>query len=136
MKPDEISPDRINAANADAEAGCEDAYGQSSFAPPVSQEEIFRQLIEDELKEGRLTRSRRKRIVRYAVHLRLSAIQVGRMIQDGRRKALDSDDPAVRRHALKLVEPPPERIPVAWKISAVIALAIVADLIVIALIGS
>lgn len=67
-------------------------------------ETIFRELIAQELRAGRLTRAGRKRIVQYAAQLGLSAVDAGRLIEQCRGSALQSVDPAERRHALKLVE--------------------------------
>jgi len=100
-----------------------------SSAHAISQEEIFRQLIADEVRAGHLTPARRRRIVRYAAQLRLSAVDVGLMIAQCREEALQSQDQTERLHALKLVEPPKPRIPIAYKLSAVVLVAIIIDLL-------
>ena len=61
------------------------------FAPSIDMTAIFRQLIADEVRTGRLTRARRRRIVQYAAHLGLSAVQVGRLIAECREEATRSD---------------------------------------------
>ena len=98
-------------------------------ANAISQEEIFRQLIADEVRAGRLTPARRRRIVRYAAQLRLSAVDVGLMIAQCREEALQSQDQTERLHALRLVEPPTPRIPIAYKLSAVVLAAIIINLL-------
>jgi hypothetical protein len=104
---------------------------RSGFAPPIDTGEIFRQLVEDELRNGRLTRARRKRIIQYATQLRMSAVQAGQLVEACRQKALESKDPAERRHALRLVEPRPERVPLIFKIALLIGLAILLDLLLL-----
>ena len=53
------------------------------------------------------------------------------MITTCREQVLDSADPVERRHALKLVELEPERIPIAFKLAFVVALAIAVDLLLV-----
>ncbi len=106
------------------------ARGQGS-APALDESEIFRQLIKTELRNGRLTSSQRRRIVRYAAKLRMSAVEAGQLIARCREEALQSDDPTERVHALRLVQPETGHTPIALKISLVIALAILVDLLVL-----
>ncbi|MCH8149866.1 MAG: hypothetical protein IH987_18110 [Planctomycetes bacterium] len=103
--------------------------GPPTYVPKIEMREIFHQMIADELRNGRLTRERRKRVIRYAAQLGLSAVEAGRLITTCREQVLESADPVERGYALKLVEPAPERIPVAFKLAAVVVLAIVADLL-------
>ena len=105
--------------------------GPSTFVPKIEMREIFHQMIADELRNGRLTKDRRKRVIRYAAQLGLSAVEAGRLITTCREQVLKSADPVERGYALKLVEPAPERIPVAFKLAAVVVLAIVADLLLL-----
>jgi hypothetical protein len=101
------------------------------FVPSIDTREVFRRLIADELRSGRLTPSRRRRIVRFAAHLGLSAVQVGRLITACREETLRSADANERRHALRLVEPAPTRVPTHFKIALVVAGAILLDLLVL-----
>ncbi len=105
------------------------------FTPPISTRDIFEQLIADELRAGRLTASRRKRIVGYATGMGLSAVQAGRLITACRDEALAGDDEVARHHALRLVDPPADglskRARLSWFLAAVIAL----DLVVVFLLG-
>lgn len=101
------------------------------FDSPIDTEEIFRQLIVDELRCGRLTPSRRRRIVQYATQMGLSARQAGRLIETCRGLALHSSDPTERRRAFRLVEPRPARIPTHFKIALVVAAAILLDVLFI-----
>ena len=101
------------------------------FVPPIDSEEIFRRLIADELRSGRLTRAQRRRIVLYGASMGLSAVQIGRLVSTCREEALESDNPTERYHALRLVEPLPPLIPTHLKISLVIAAAIVLDVLLI-----
>lgn len=105
--------------------------GPPTYVPKIEMREIFHQMIADELRNGRLTRERRKRVIRYAAQLGLSAVEAGRLITTCREQVLESTDPVERGYALKLVEPEPERIPVAFKLAAVVVLAIVADLLLL-----
>ena len=101
------------------------------FAPAIDNREIFRELIKDELRNGRLSAAGRRRIVRYAANLRMSAVEAGQLIARCREEALKSHDPVERFHALRLVQPEPSRAPIALKISIVVALAILADLLIL-----
>ena len=101
------------------------------FVPSIDTDEIFRRLIADELRAGRLTRARRRSIVQYAAQMGLSAVQAGRLIAACRDEALRSRDPIERRCAFRLVDPPPARVPTPLKIAMVIAAAIVLDLLVV-----
>lgn len=100
-----------------------------AFVSKIEMRDVFHQMIADELRNGRLTQERRKRIIRYAAQLGLSAVEAGRLITTCREQVLESADTAGRRHALKLVEPEPERVPAAFKLALVVALAIVVDLL-------
>ena len=103
----------------------------ATFIPSIDTRDIFRQMIALEVRNGRLTPARRRRIVRYAAQMGLSAVEAGQLITASRKEVLESDDPTERYHALRLVEPAEERIPVAVILSIVLALAILADLIFI-----
>ncbi len=107
------------------------------FAPSIDMTVIFRELIADEVRTGRLTRARRRRIVQYAAQLGLSAVQVGRLIAECRRQATRSDDPAVRHHGLRLVDhrkaalPTPPSVSMPLKIAVLVAAAILLDVLVV-----
>ena len=101
----------------------------STFVPSIDTRDVFRQMIAMELRNGRLTAGRRRRIVRYASQMGLSAVEAGQLIAACRREALESNDPAERYHALRLVEPAPPRVPVAVVLSVALAVAILLDLI-------
>jgi len=73
----------------------------------LTHREIFREMIAQEVRCGRMDAARRRRIVRYAAQLGLSAVEAGEMIETCREEALRSEDPIIRRHALRLVEAPP-----------------------------
>ncbi len=102
-----------------------------AFVPRIEKRDVYYEMIASELRNGRLTRARRKRIIQYAAHLGLNAVEAGRLITQCGELALQSDDPVERDHALKLVEPEPERVPIAFKIAIVVALALVVDLVVL-----
>lgn len=96
---------------------------------PIDAREIFREMIAQEVRSGRLTPARRQRIVRYAADLRISAEETGRLIAECREEALESGDPDVTYHAMRLVEPPPAAAPLMVKIATVVAVVIVVHLI-------
>ena len=95
----------------------------------IDTKEIFRRLIAQEVRSGRLTPSRRRRIVRYAAQLHLSAVETGRLIAECREEALESEDPVEIYHALRLVEPPPATMPWPLKIAIALAGAVLINLI-------
>jgi len=101
------------------------------FTPMIHPRDIFRELIAQEVRGGRLSPARRRRIVRYAAQLGLTAVEVGRMVTACREEALTSEDPQEQRHALRLVEPPPERLATPLKIALIVVAALVVDLIAI-----
>lgn len=102
-----------------------------AFVPSIDTRDVFRQLIVDEIRNGRLTRARRRRIVRYAAQLGLSAVQAGRLITACREEVLQARDPTERYHALRLVEPTPTRVPTHIKIALLVAAAIILDLLLL-----
>ena len=104
-------------------------YSSRDFVRRIDTQEIFRELIAQEVRSGRLTPSRRRRIIRYAAQLHLSAVETGRLIAECRDEALQSDNPEEMYHALRLVEPPQAEMPVALKVAIVAAGAIVVNLL-------
>lgn len=72
-------------------------------------------MIAREVQCGRMDAARRRRIVRYAAQLGLSAVEAGEMIEACREEAARSDDPRVRGHALRLVEAP-QTMPLSTKL--------------------
>ena len=54
----------------------------SVFSSTSDAKSIFRELILEELRAGRLTPIRRSRIVRYASQIGLTAIEAGRLIAE------------------------------------------------------
>ncbi len=96
----------------------------------ISEEEIFAELIRFEVRTGPLTRARRRRLVRYAAHLRLSAVDVGEMIT-ACRAGLDEDPPRpMPRPTLKLVLPPKTR-GTSARIAALVAGALAIDVLIL-----
>jgi len=55
---------------------------ERTFIPAVDREAIFRELVRQELRVGRLNRATRARIVRYACGMGLSALQAGKLIEN------------------------------------------------------
>lgn len=50
---------------------------------------IFRRLISQEIRNGRLSTYRRRRIVQYAAHLGISAVDMGKMIEHCSQKCFE-----------------------------------------------
>jgi len=132
----EIAPPRVIMAAEGGrtivyESDRDDARGPAVRFTPFGQtrrigtKEIFRELIAEEVRSGRLTPSRRRRIVRYAAQLHLSAVETGRLIAECRDEALESDDPEEIYHALRLVEPPPPTMSFPAKAAIALTVAIV-----------
>lgn len=105
-----------------------DAATPTSYSPPIETRDVFRQLIMDEIRNGRMTHARRHRIVQYAAQMGLSAVEAGRLIAACRSELLQDEDADTRNHALRLVEPEPERIPTVYKIWAIVAIVTILDL--------
>ena len=100
-------------------------YSPSDYTQRIDTKEIFRELIAQEVRSGRLTPSRRRRMVRYAAQFHLSAVETGRLIAECRDEALESEDAEEIYHALRLVEPPPPTMPLPVKAAIALTVAIV-----------
>ena len=106
----------------------EDSDGKCSFgSPTLCTQDIFEQLIEEEVSAGRLTKSRRKRIVRYAAQLRLSAVDAGMMIEQARRRAAMAQPHDDHPHGLRFCLPSARSEGPVWKIWGAVILAIGVD---------
>jgi len=110
-----------------------------AVAAPIDQREIFRQLIEDEIRNGRLTRARRRRIVRYAAQLRLSAVEAGNMIERCRARLAEerelygsaANPPQLKLAARpKLVHEPPYA-SIVWQLWLILVAALMFDLVML-----
>lgn len=112
----------------------DDRTAQQSWVPSIDTHVVLERLIADELRAGRLTPGRRRRIVRYAAGMGLSAVQAGRLVSRIRDEALASDDPELRSHALRLAAPAEKRIPGHQKMVLIVAAAILIDIILLRLI--
>ena len=114
------------------DSGCPTAGG---FAPPIDMQDLFRQLIADELRAGRLTPWRRRRIVRYAAQLGLNAVQAGRLVEECRQAALDSTDALERRRALRLAPAERRTHPVVLRLALIVCTVVLVDLLRRVLLG-
>ncbi len=105
-----------------------------TFIPPT--ELILRTMIETEIRTGRLTPARRRRVVKYAMGMGLSAIEAGRLVAQCRDEALAGDDPVARETALKLVpRPAPDRRPAASVLAVALAATAVFKLAMMLVLG-
>lgn len=106
---------------------------RDAHAGVISTGDVFRQLILDEVRTGRLTPARRRRIVAYAARLGLSAVEAGELLEDCRRQLEREDHPAADMPALKLAEPaPPEtrQTPILFAAVIIAAAAVTLDVLV------
>lgn len=89
-----------------------DADGERpAFQPTMHLDDIFRELIRAEIRNGRLSAWRRRRIVQYAAQLKLSAVEAGRLIEECRNELFVGDDTEAAEHALRLQpHPQPHRL--------------------------
>lgn len=101
---------------------CDEAPARPPHAVEVNVAEVIERVIEMEIRSGKLTPARRRRLVRYAASLGLSAREAGELVQRCAERAAESDNPLERRAALRLVRPPADRRPWA-AIAAVVILA-------------
>ena len=81
--------------------------GLGFWQPPIDTKDVFRALIEDELRAGRLNARHRARIVRYAAQMGLTAVEAGRLITEC--QAVAQAAPESPAPALRFVPVPPRR---------------------------
>lgn len=99
-------------------------FASEGATPPgvPSNELILRTMIANEIRTGRLTPARRRRVVKYAMGLGLTAVEAGCLIAECRDEALASEHPVERETALRLIpKPSPDRRPVAALLAVVLA---------------
>lgn len=118
----------LDAHDGIVEPALADAGEHREFAGPVDQEAIFQKLLWDELRAGRLTKRRRRRILQYAAQLGFSAREIGDLLDHTKQHAEVNGDRKIQRRALELIDPPEPRVPIAWMLSMIIALVLLADL--------
>ncbi len=148
----EIMQDGFSVRRDETSDGA-DGEAPPPFVPSIDMQQVFRQLIIDEIRSGRpaeagsLTPAQRRRIVRYAAGLGLSAVQAGRLITSCHNEAGELAGPVSKMaspgsanrstkeptYTLHLVEPAPPRIPTVWKIALVVTCALVADWLILTL---
>jgi len=92
---------RLVGANDDHRDGTH--AEQSAFRPTIHMDDIFREMIRMEIRCGRLSPWRRRRIVQYAAQLNLSAVQAGRLIEECREELYAEWD-SVPGHTLVVEE--------------------------------
>lgn len=94
------------------EDGTDSCAERPVYQPTMHLDDIFRELIRAEIRNGRLSAWRRRRIVQYAAQLKLSAVEAGRLIEECRDELLVGDAPEATEHALRLLPvPQPHRSP-------------------------
>jgi hypothetical protein len=86
-------------------------YTDAAFKPPIYTQDIFHQLILEEIRQGRMTTTRRRQIMRYAREMRVSPSAVDRLINSCRNEMLQSPDPEERRRARDSVRSDPDGVP-------------------------
>ena len=100
-------------------------------ARPIELTEVFRALIKEELRHGKLTPLRRRRIIQYAAAMGLSAAQTGALIEQCRREALENGSPEIRRQDLRLVHPEPPIVPAGIKLALAAGIAVILNLLLL-----
>lgn len=81
-------PEDARADGGPRRLGLARGYCEGEGNGRLDTETIFRELIRQEILAGRLNRKQRRRVVRYAAQLGLSAVEAGEMIAECRRAAL------------------------------------------------
>ena len=89
----------------------------------IDTHEVFRQLILGEIRNGRLSRWRRRRIVQYAAAMGLSATEAGDLLVACRKEVLQSPYEQERIFALKT---DPKPINLSWVAPLLLVIAILA----------
>jgi hypothetical protein len=100
--------------------------GAASRPARLDQQTIFRELIAQELRAGRLNRAGRKRIVQYAAHHGLTAVESGDLISQCRDAALQSTDAQERAFAQRLARTSDDNGSAALQTLIMVAVAVVA----------
>jgi len=108
------------------------SHGPALGSSSINTADVFRALIEEELRSGRLTIARRRRIVRYAMAMGLSATDAGELIAECQSQALEESDKTTRSHALRLVYPSPPLVPAGVKLALAAIVAIALDILLVA----
>lgn len=93
---------------------------QPVYQPTIQLNDIFREMIRTELRNGRLSAWRRRRIVQYAAQLNLSAVEAGRLIVQCRDEALSGVDPLTVVPALHLGDEPATWRSLIWNVAAIV----------------
>jgi len=104
---------------------------QAATAQQLTTRRIFEQMIEDEVRSGRLTPWRRRRIVRYAASLHLSAVEAGEIIESCRRRVHEQLGGHASSGVFKLPDPPTPAVTRALLTWFVLVLAIILNLLVL-----
>ena len=93
------------------------------FAPPLDREAIFLQLIDHELRRGRLTKATRARIVRYACGMGVSATRAGELVQACVDRLAREHATPERAFALRILDEPDPPGHVVRRLKAVVTIA-------------
>ena len=104
---------------------------QTGFAPTISLRDVLREMILDEVRSGELTKSRRRRIVRYSASMGLNAVQAGRLIEECRAEAFEGQVPEAPCRQLRLVPAPEPGANESMRLWVAVALAILADIVIL-----
>jgi len=91
------------------------------YRPTMPIDDLFRELIRAEIRHGRLSPWRRRRIVQYAAQLKLSAVEAGRMIEECRDELLTDEDPLAAEHAFALVTESEKSYSLLWNVAFILA---------------
>ena len=102
--------------------------GARPFEPSVDREAIFRMLIHQELRHGRLHKSSRARIVRYACGMGLSAVRAGELVRECAEELARDGDAFERQFALRVLRDPgrSDQVPISLLAAIGVLTAVVA----------
>lgn len=103
---------RYHDGNIDRRAMNRERVGserEEVFVPPVDREAIFRELILQEVRYGRLNKAARARIVRYACGMGLSATQAGKLIHTCQEEVARERQSPHTPHQLTIVQSEPRQ---------------------------
>jgi len=102
-----------------------------AFAPPVDREAIFMQLVDQELRRGRLNKTTRARIVRYACGMGVSATRAGELLRQCVDRLAQEEGNVERIFALRVLREPqrPDRLARRLKAAVTFATALLCYLL-------
>ena len=93
------------------------------FAPPLDREDVFVQLIDQELRRGTLTKAARARIVQYACGMGVSATRAGELVRACVDRLARENGIPERAYALRILDEPDRSGRLARRLKAAVTFA-------------